>query len=390
MDTAPPSRPTADLTPQAHGLAKALGGLLLAASALAVAWGANWLLERPLEPVESRVAGPEPAIVEEPPVQLPALPRLLSETGLFAAGTPDEIASGHWFYVPQYALWSDGATKRRWISLPPGAAIDATNPDAWSFPVGTRFWKEFRFGERVETRMIERLPDGTFRYASYVWDAARGDAVLAPERGLQNVWALGDGVSHDVPSVSDCKACHEGRSTPVLGFGALQLSPDRDPNALHAEPLTDDAVELPELVERGLLKHLPEALLEQPPRIAAASPSTRAALGYLYGNCAGCHNAEGPLADLGLDFDVSVASEHATPGMSTTFGRLSQFQLPGAKRTYRATAGDAEHSAMWFRMRSRVAAQQMPPLGSELPDAEGVALVEQWINSAPHGADQHE
>jgi len=33
----------------------------------------------------------------------------------------------------------------------------------------------------------------------------------------------------------DCRACHEGRTTPVLGFSALQLSPDRDPNAPHAQ-----------------------------------------------------------------------------------------------------------------------------------------------------------
>ena len=47
--------------------------------------------------------------------------------------------------------------KRRWISLPPGSAIDASDPDAWAFPVGTRLWKEFSFGgQRVETRYMER------------------------------------------------------------------------------------------------------------------------------------------------------------------------------------------------------------------------------------------
>ena len=64
-------------------------------------------------------------------------------------------------FSPQYPLWSDGAAKRRWISLPPGTAIDASRPDAWEFPRGTRLWKEFSLDRPVETRFIERLPDGS-------------------------------------------------------------------------------------------------------------------------------------------------------------------------------------------------------------------------------------
>ena len=37
-----------------------------------------------------------------------------------------------------------------------------------------------------------------------------------------------------------------------------------------------------------------------PPRIAAASPQARAALGYLSTNCGSCHNRESSIASLGL------------------------------------------------------------------------------------------
>ena len=40
-------------------------------------------------------------------------------------------------------LWADYATKQRWILLPPGTKIDATDPNEWVFPVGTKVWKEF-------------------------------------------------------------------------------------------------------------------------------------------------------------------------------------------------------------------------------------------------------
>src|SRR5688572_3569824 len=81
--------------------------------------------------------GSGPAAVEPP--------RLLRDTGLYADFSSLTIDPGHIAFSPQYPLWTDGAAKRRWIALPPGTVIDASHPDAWTFPVGTRFWKEFAF-----------------------------------------------------------------------------------------------------------------------------------------------------------------------------------------------------------------------------------------------------
>ena len=50
------------------------------------------------------------------------------------------------------------------------------------FPVGTRMWKEFSLGRRLETRMLERTREG-WRFASYVWTEDGSDAVLAAGRG---------------------------------------------------------------------------------------------------------------------------------------------------------------------------------------------------------------
>ncbi len=74
------------------------------------------------------------------------------------------------------------------------------------------------------------------------------------------------------------------------------LSPDRDPGAAHGEPMLPGDVDLRGLVERGLVRGLLRRLLHTPPRIEARTRTERAALGYLYGNCAMCHNASGPLA----------------------------------------------------------------------------------------------
>src|SRR3712207_3165141 len=181
-------------------------------------------------------------------------PESLADTGLYSDFATLEVDPRHLAFSPQYPLWTDGATKRRWISLPPGTAIDASDPDAWVFPVGTRFWKEFSFGgRRVETRYLERQADGQWLYAAYAWSADGREAHLTSPRGKRAAYPLPGGRSHTIPGVADCKACHQGGRSEVLGFSALQLSPDRDPGALHAEAGAGSGLDLRALVEKGLV-----------------------------------------------------------------------------------------------------------------------------------------
>ena len=160
-------------------------------------------------------------------------------------------------FTPAYPLWTNGQSKRRWIHVPEGAAIDKSDPDAWQFPRGTKAWKEFSGPNGpIETRMIERLADGSWRFATYVWNAQGTQATLAPAQGVP---------SRGIPSRADCLACHEGAPVPILGYSAVQL-------------------------ERK-----------------AADP----VLGYLHGNCGHCHNAAA-LPSAGLLFAQSAADPKAS------------------------------------------------------------------------------
>ena len=74
-------------------------------------------------------------------------------------------------FTPQFELWSDQADKSRWVYVPECDAIDTSDMDDWSLPVGTRLWKEFVVdGKRVETRLLERIGAGPhdFVFAAYV------------------------------------------------------------------------------------------------------------------------------------------------------------------------------------------------------------------------------
>lgn len=314
-----------------------------------------------------------------------ALPQRLSDTGLYKPGSSTEVRESVIAFAPQYTLWSDGAQKRRWIAIPPGSSIDASRTDAWKFPVGTRLWKEFSYGgRRVETRLIERLADGGWRFAAYVWNEEGSEAVLAPEAGLRRMAvAQAPQGRYDVPSRADCLACHEGAATPVLGFSALQLSPDRDPLAPHADAMPMAGVDLNGLVARGVLRHLRPALLARPPRIAAANALERAALGYLHANCAHCHNHTGAPVPVTLRLAQSAieSGESIERVRRSTVNVISRYRPPGMPGDARIVVeGAAERSVLSVRMRSRHPQVQMPPIGTRQPDLEGQALIDRWIN----------
>lgn len=323
-----------------------------------------------------------PALLAAAAVQA-APPATLAETGLYEPGSSTRVRAQNRPYSPQYALWSDGATKQRWLHVPAGRAIDASRPDAWQFPPGTKLWKEFSQGRRIETRYLERLADGRWQYATYVWTADGRQALLAPESGVPDLPAEGaPGGRVDIPSREDCLACHEGAAVPVLGVSALQLSPDRDPGAPHATPPAPDALDLRRLQDIGWLRHLPPALRAQPPRIAASSPTERAALGYLHANCGHCHNGNGTPAPVRLRLAQTVADAAASRRevLQSMLDKPSRYRPAGlATPATVISPGRPAASVLSLRMHSRHPQVQMPPVGTRSVDEQGLALVERWI-----------
>ncbi|MGK2858502.1 MAG: hypothetical protein ACSLFQ_14980 [Thermoanaerobaculia bacterium] len=311
-------------------------------------------------------------------------PERLSETGLYSDIATGRIASRNLPFEPQYPLWTDGAEKSRWIRLPEGKTINATDSDFWVFPVGTRLWKEFAFGgQKVETRLLWRATPREWVFAAYVWNADQTEAFLAPEVGIRNHAEIVSGARHSIPSQADCRSCHESGGTPVLGFNALQLSDDRDPLAPHARALGPASLTISRLERFGLLHPRRPDLVKNPPRIRAGSPRERAVLGYLSANCGSCHNERGPLAGLGLYLQhTDFASAYpAESGIATAVGVPGEYVVPGARpeSSRRIAPGSPGASAIVYRMGSRRPSSQMPPLGTAVVDEEALELVRAWI-----------
>jgi hypothetical protein len=312
-----------------------------------------------------------------------APPHLLSATGLYLAGRVGEVDPRSRPFAPQYPLWTDGLSKRRWIRLPEGSAIDGRDEQSWNFPVGTKIWKEFARGQQpVETRMLWKATPDAWVFATYVWNADGSDAVLAPDEGIVGVAEVAPGRRHSIPSKTDCAACHGApeKANP-LGFTALQLSTDRDPGAIHGEPLAAGMLTTQALVDEGMLVGARPDLLTRAPRIQASDPLTRSVLGYLSANCGMCHNGKGEIAAMGPVIRTADLLVDGDAVARTLAGQRTRWQVPGETgESVLVHEGAPERSAIYVRMRSRAPSSQMPPLGTTVRDQAAIDAIARWIS----------
>jgi hypothetical protein len=304
-------------------------------------------------------------------------PEHLACTGLYADWASQTIAPGVRPYTPGFTLWSDGAEKSRYIYLPPGTQIDTTDMDQWTFPVGTKLWKEFRLGGlRVETRLLWKRPDFTWLRTTYAWSIDQSTATELTTGRLG--W---NGTSYEIPAQTACQDCHAGRLDNVLGFEAVSLA------APAATGLTMNA-----LVAEGLLTQPPTA-----PIVVPGTATESAALGWLHANCGiACHNTTSFDCASTLYMRLNVASL-ATVRTTDTWNTAVGKPLSGLDTAFvppwpmlRITPGNPRASAISFRASVRDTepsqSNQMPPLDTHVVPDAGVAILNAWIQSIPADA----
>jgi hypothetical protein len=298
-------------------------------------------------------------------------------TGLYADWSSKAVSPDVHEYDPGLHLWSDGAVKTRWIYLPPGDAgdrqpIDTSDMDEWTFPVGTKFWKEFALGgKRVETRLLWKQGPYSWYRTTYLWSPDESSATELTTGELD-----ADGNGYEVPDQNACLNCHGGRLDDVLGFEAVSLS------SAGATPQT-----MQTLAAQGWITNAPDAGIVIP-----GNATDVAALGYLHANCGvACHNSGNGMAEsTGFFMRLEVGrmgSVQATDTWQTGVGRPSYISPPGATNTLMLLApGEAGASCVYYRMSHRTGLDeagsgiQMPPIDTHKVDEAGVALIEGWID----------
>jgi hypothetical protein len=155
----------------------------------------------------------------------------LSETGAFLDTLTLAPASGIVPYEIRAPLWSDGATKSRWLSVPAGTSLSYGESGHLGFPRGTVLVKHFemaldeRFPEqrrRLETRFWIVASESEQYGVAYRCNDDQTDAELLRASATEQL-SIVDADGHPrtqpyfYPGPRDCNACHHERAGFVLG-----------------------------------------------------------------------------------------------------------------------------------------------------------------------------
>jgi uncharacterized repeat protein (TIGR03806 family) len=338
-------------------------------------------------------------LTPKPPAKnVGTFPRKLSQTGLFS-DTPKLLPEkGLIPYSVNAELWSDGASKERYIALPGEAKIEfetITYPQpapgsvpGWRFPNGTvlvkTFFLETEPGKkrRLETRLLvasilggtEEYGDQVWNGYTYIWNDDQTDAELADKNGVDKEYTLKTAAGEKkqkwhFPSRAECNMCHTVTAKYALGVNTAQMNRDHDYGGVIANQLAT-------LDHIGIFtKKLPAAPDKQA-RLADYRDEKESldarARAYLHANCSHCHRKWGggnaefqllstlPLKDLGV---IGVK-----PGQGTFDLKDPRLLVPG----------DPARSMIHHRMTLR-GLGQMPHIASNVVDEPAVKLIRDWI-----------
>jgi uncharacterized repeat protein (TIGR03806 family) len=321
-----------------------------------------------------------------PPPPSHPMPKLLSQTGVFADlknMTPQDFLIPYNVNSP---LWSDGAVKLRWMALPENTHIHFARTGEWQFPDGTVFVKTFQLHvddmdtnvlRRLETRLLVRDTNGYVYGGSYRWRPDYSDADLVDAGTNEDVTiktATGTRVQHwFYPGRQDCLTCHTPTSGGVLGVKTRQLNG----NFTYPNGITDNQIH--EWNHLGLFDTvLNERDIPHLERIVAvtdqSAPLEVRVRSYFDANCAQCHRPGGAEAFFDARFDTPLAKQGIINGpVADPLG------IAGAKIV---VPGDVGKSILLQRI-SMVGPMQMPPLARNLNDTNAIQAITQWVDSLP-------
>lgn len=329
----------------------------------------------------SRYDGVGPA-----PVDAPGFPQRLSEAGVFADLARLEPLSGILPYEIQAPLWSDGALKQRWLSVPAGATLGYADDGAFDIPAGTVIVKHFEMAlderspevrRRLETRFwVAARPDAQYG-VTYKWNAEQTDAELLVASEVEDLEIVGaDGEvrrqSYFYPGPGDCGTCHSAAAGYVLGLRAAQLNrtmryrPDRPP--------------IDQLVAWSswgwLDRHIDGVASARAPRLAAlddeAASLEERVRSYWEGNCAMCHAGQAGSVP-GWD------ARYASPLDELGLGEAPQNPSSPASRLIEP--GSPDDSLIYLRGNATESPMRMPPVGRSRADEAYLDVLRRWIAS---------
>jgi hypothetical protein len=328
------------------------------------------------------------------------LPALLSGTGAYSNTTNRTPAAGLIQYAPNAPQWKDNALSSWFMALPnnggvitPGEQIQFQPTNAWTFPAGSVFVKNFDLlvnetnatVRRLETELLVRDNNGSVYGVTYKWRPDNSDADLLSGNLSEDILITNaTGVRTQTwyyPSPSDCQECHNSAtaSNPsginVLGVNARQLNSSL---TYPATGVTDN--QLRTLNRLGLFNPaINEAAIGVYSKLSAmtnVSVSLQERVrSYLDVNCEHCHQPGGQGITWDARYDTPLAQQDIT-------NYPAAFSLGISDHACIVKNGDIWRSVLVSRLNTLNQDIQMPDFRN-LIDTNAVAVITAWINSLP-------
>ncbi|WP_208764188.1 SO2930 family diheme c-type cytochrome [Shewanella aestuarii] len=320
----------------------------------------------------------------------------LSDYGLFIdpSNPTQHPRSPGVLYQLSTELFSNYASKYRFLFLPQGAVIDYQAKGVMSLPVGSVLVKTFALpydtqvnsAENellIETRLLIHRETG-WTALVYQWQNQQAELIIAGKDVRHTLNNQGETLTFDyhIPSKAECKICHQvtsnddNQNSKIMPIGLKAHVLNRNISSVNGQQQN----QLSLWQQEGWLNGLPQ--LDSVAKSFAINDQhadlTARAKGYLDINCAHCHNPQGfaSISGLRLSFDV----DH------TGFEYGICKQPPGWDGgpnglAYDIVPGNGERSIVHYRQILSSAKDRMPPIGREIIHHEGAELIKQWIDS---------
>ena len=293
-------------------------------------------------------------------------------------------------YEPASSLFTDYSLKKRFVWMPKGTkATYESDGKILELPVGAALIKNFYYNNVqnvnpigsariIETRVMIRKSTGWI-FAEYVWNAEQTEAYLDLAGSNTAIsWKDDDGQlqtveNYRIPSEQQCMTCHKSNEQPIpIGIKPQNLNFDFAFNEGSKNQLL-------KWIEVGYLENsLPNSITSTINYADVSQPLDLRVRSYLDINCAHCHQTNSHCDYRPMRFAFNETSNAASMGICVDTQDMSDF--PAALKKI-VNPKNSNRSMLYYRLNTENESYRMPLLGRSEIHAEGVALIDQWINS---------
>jgi len=294
-------------------------------------------------------------------------------------------------YEPASSLFTDYAHKKRFVWMPAGTmATYDSDVKVLNLPVGAALIKTFYYNNVqnvtpigatriIETRIMIRNVTGWI-FAEYIWNNEQTEAFLDETgngRYTEVEWKdennITKSANYRIPSVQQCMTCHKQNELAIpIGIKPQNLNT----NYAFGQGTKNQLIKW---IEQGYLENnLPSNIVSTVNYNDISQPLDLRVRSYVDINCASCHQTNSHCDYRPMRFAFSETSNSANLGVCVDTQDMNDFPSALSKIV---NPGNPNRSMMFYRLNTENESYRMPLLGRTIIHTEGVALIQEWINS---------